>query len=112
MKLYKAKVRCSGEVKDEVRKKDMTAAEVRLLRAIHGDDAVLEVTETGTVERTESEERERLAKIYGEANVLRLFGAPVVAVTDEIANEEVAPKAVEDDLPVVKRETTAESLVA
>lgn len=95
MKLYNCKVRLHGDVRDEVRRRDVTAGEIRVLQQIHGDDAVLEITPTGaeamsllpmkeTDFRTEEEERDRLAHLYGEAATAKLFGAAPVAVGAEL----------------------------
>lgn len=108
MKLYKCKVRIHGEVKDEVRKKDVTGAEIRVLRKLHGDDAVLEVTETGKIVRTEQDERDRLSQAYGEKVVAELFGMPKAEIKDDIETDEPSVK---DDLPLVRRQDS-DSLVA
>lgn len=97
MKLYKCKVRLHANANDEVRKKNVTAAEIRLLRAMHGEDAVIEIQDCGVIERGEAEERDRLGKLYGDAAVVKLFGAPVVKVdmpldpTAEIETPQPAP---------------------
>lgn len=65
MKLYKCKVRLGGSVMNEVRKDSVTAAEVEILRAFHGSDAVIEIVETGEdKKRTSAAERERLYGLY------------------------------------------------
>lgn len=51
---------------NEVRKDAVTAAEIHVLRAMHGTDAVLEITHVGQAKgRTDGEERERLHLEYG-----------------------------------------------
>ena len=95
LKLYKCKVRLHGDVRDECRKKNVTAGEIRILQQIHGNDSVLEVTPTGETalseipehtheHRGEVEERERLSRIYGEAVVNKMFGVKPVSITSEI----------------------------
>jgi hypothetical protein len=64
MKLYACKVRLHGSVMNEVPKEEATAAEVVLLRVIHGHDAVVGLTEVGEVEREDREERSRLRALY------------------------------------------------
>lgn len=63
-KLYSCKVRIGGSVLNEIRKRDVTAPEIEVLRAIHGSDAVLDVKETGEVKRTDREERARVEDLY------------------------------------------------
>ncbi len=95
MKLYNCKVRLHGDVRDECRKRDVTAGEIRILQQIHGDDAVIEIQPTGAEAmsalpsndggfRAEAEERDRLERLYGEAAVMKLFGKAQVAVGAEL----------------------------
>jgi hypothetical protein len=66
MKLYDCKVRLQGSLYNEVPKPGVTAAEIYLLRHIHGNDAVADITEAGKNTATQSQERERLIEVYGE----------------------------------------------
>lgn len=63
-----------GDSGNQVPKFDVTAAEIAVLRAIHGDDAVSEITPTdavpGTRDRTNRGELARLKAIYGNARDL------------------------------------------
>ena len=43
MQFYDCKVRLGGNVMHEVRKENITAPEIMVLRALHGDDAVVEI---------------------------------------------------------------------
>lgn len=43
---YSAKIRLGGSVLNEVRKTDMSPAEVIIMRRIHGDDMVVDLVET------------------------------------------------------------------
>lgn len=97
MKLFNCKVRIQGSVQDEVIKTGVTQAEIIVLRAIHGNDAVLDTVPEGlaTVKvdptdpesadrpRTEAEERDRLELLYGEAIVGKIFGAPIARIGDD-----------------------------
>lgn len=56
-----------GDHGNQIMKHAVTAAEIAVLRAIHGDDAVQEVEPTGDVTRTHRAERERLLNTYGAA---------------------------------------------
>lgn len=104
MKTYKCKVRCQANPNDEVRKKDVTAAEIRLLRLIHGEDAVVEIVETGETDRDINQERDRLEMRYAEKAVLALFGPKTQAIADEIETElKPQPKDDEKPLPVAQR---------
>lgn len=109
MKLYTCKVRLHGDVRDEVRKRNITAGEIRVLRQIHGEDAVSEIVLTGMEARsddpsmngalrTEEEERSRLSRIYGEKAVGQMFGVKPVARI----NAEVEPDSPESDTPPIE----------
>ena len=87
MKLFNCKVRLRADARDEVRKSNVTSAEIALLKFAHGDDAVLEIEEHGASDRSEAQERDRLEATYGERMVLKVFGAPQVRIGDEIATE-------------------------
>ncbi len=63
-KLYGCKLRLGGSVLNEVRKDDVTAAEIEMYRALHGSDAVLEIKATGEVKYSDREERERIVSIF------------------------------------------------
>lgn len=56
-----------GDIMNTVPKSGVTAAEIAVLQAIHGSDAVHEVKITGTIERSQRVERERLKTTYGNA---------------------------------------------
>lgn len=68
-RLYECTVRLNGEMKNEVRKTNVTAAEIAVLKAIHGGkasgvEAVYQIKATGSAKRDDAEERGRLATIY------------------------------------------------
>jgi hypothetical protein len=94
VKLFNCKIRCMGEVKDEVRRAGATNAEIKILRSIHGDDGVVEVEPAGEIDRSEAEERQRLEIFYGEPAVAKLFGIAVPRIADE-------PSAIDDVLGAV-----------
>ncbi len=72
MKLYKTRVRLGGSILNEVWLQNVTAAQLMVLTEIHkgGDNFPLaEVTETGSVQRSDARERERLRREYLEWNL-------------------------------------------
>lgn len=64
MKLYSCKINLKGSLLNQVIKSEVTAAEIVLLRAIHGNDAVNDIRHTANVNRTDRAERARLAGRY------------------------------------------------
>lgn len=56
-----------GDNGNTIMKWGVTAAEIAVLRAIHGDDSVNDVEPVGNVSRSHREERARLIAIYGGA---------------------------------------------
>jgi hypothetical protein len=70
MQLYDCKVRLNGAVANEVRKHAVTAAEIMILRALHGEDAVVEIVPVGEEVRAHLSERQRLYGVYANPNIL------------------------------------------
>lgn len=68
-KLYACKLRLNGNVLNEIRKTDVTAAEIEVLRALHGSDSVLDIEETGRVNRSDRDERQRLTQEYASFSI-------------------------------------------
>lgn len=98
--LYKAKVRCSGSLNNEVLKTELTAPEIALLQRIHGRDAVVDVVRVGAVKkRNDRSERHRLANTYpygpsadGKSRLSgETFVDSVLGVGNVLAREYVAP---------------------
>lgn len=81
MKLYNIRLRVNGDLFTEVRKTDVTAAEIAVLAFLHkGPDCLVECEEAGSVRRPDRAERKRLAALYsygemdGNALVRRVLG--------------------------------------
>lgn len=70
MELYSARILLNGSRDNEVRRDDLTAPEVLILRSMHGGDAVLDVKIVGKIERTPGQERKRLFGVEGELPAL------------------------------------------
>ena len=77
-KLYSCKLRIGGSVLNEIRKSDVTAPEIEMLRSIHGSDAVLDIVETGKAKRTDRDERGRLED---------MFANPATSVGESLAKK-------------------------
>lgn len=68
MQLYDCKVRLSGSLYNEVPKTGVTAAEITVLRVIHGSDSVADIKpDVFDRKRSDGSERARLDSIYGSA---------------------------------------------
>jgi hypothetical protein len=78
MKLYSCLVRHSGNPDHSIPKQNVTAKEILLLKHMHGDDAVLNVAETGETERTDEHELFRLARTYKQKRVEKLLNVSLV----------------------------------
>lgn len=114
---------------NEVAKVGMTAAEIEVLRAIHGPDAVVDIAKTGDAKRTHAEERARLYQVYAnpDANTTEslkkkmdmmrgLFGhdrLPLPETLADLASEEVVTAQEEEQAapvaPVRTRVTKAQA---
>jgi hypothetical protein len=71
--LNKAVIRTGGNIGHTVNRDNLTDYEIRILKRIHGQDAVVNVVQTGEVEREKRDEYLRLARFYGVANVEKVF---------------------------------------
>lgn len=67
MQIANCQVAIGGDVGNTVPKYSVTAAEIAVLRAIHGDHAVLDIDPIGNVERGNGEELGRIRAAYGNA---------------------------------------------
>lgn len=74
MRVYSCVVNCGGNVLNQVRKPEVTAAEIILLQSIHGEDAVTDIMPIRMDKRSHAAERDRLGGIYGDDKVGRTFG--------------------------------------
>lgn len=85
MQFYSAKIRLGGSLQNEVRRESLTAAEIGVLRAIHGDDAVLEIEAvSGSSDLNDAGERARLTAVYGEKVVKETLGTSVHQLPKEL----------------------------
>lgn len=76
MQLAKCLVSLSGNRNNQVLRTNVSAAEILVLRHVHGEASVSEVVVTGTVERTNIEEKALLCEKYnrpGKDKVEKLF---------------------------------------
>lgn len=64
LQLANCLVALGGDAGNTVPKYGVTAAEIAVLRVIHGDDAIADIEPTGSVERSHKAERSRLVDAY------------------------------------------------
>lgn len=64
MQLYNAKIRLGDQIANEVRKENISAAEIMILRAIHGATAVVDIAKSKMGVRKHDEERAHLTAKY------------------------------------------------
>lgn len=81
MQVFRGKVRPGGDIGTEIVRKDLTAAEVMVLREIHGSDSVVGLELVKNDRRDLTEEYERLVRKYskhadGRKALHELFGSP------------------------------------
>jgi len=103
-------VALGGDMSNTVPKYDVTAAEIAVLRAIHGEGAVFDVTPTGTVARSHREEKERLRANYGRAMnrdnkpiLDDLYPGAAARVHEEISELELAPELFSPEVQMKQR---------
>lgn len=77
---------------NEVNRGYLTPGDMIILMREHGDDAVVNVRQTGVVERESHEEYNRLSEFYGEDKVGKAFGQRFAArIPDEAVGLPVEP---------------------
>jgi hypothetical protein len=69
----------------QVFKSDVTPAEIMILRALHGDDAVHRIRVTGSAKRGSRAEHVRLVRIYGGKAVAETFPGSAPRLPDTLA---------------------------
>jgi len=97
MKIYAGTVRLDGSVLNEVQMSGITAPEVLVLRAVHGDDALSGLREIKSDKREHGGERERLALKYGYKVVQGLFGPAHADLPTSVRGVNLAEDEAEDD---------------
>jgi hypothetical protein len=94
MQIANVMVAIGGDSGNTVPKVGVTAAEIAVLRSIHGEEAVFDIEPAGSIERGNREERQRLVETYpardGENKLIveQLFpgaAARVFVAIDELA---------------------------
>lgn len=109
MKTYFCHVRLGGSASHMVPKHEATAAEIALLREIHGADAVVDIQPEKDIVRTDAAERERLAFAYPQLQAdngaisMRLFGHFSMPLPKEVPGfEEPTVAEAPKDEPIVR----------
>jgi hypothetical protein len=72
MEYANVEIRLAGSLENTVRK-EVTAPEIAILKAIHGHDAVVNIKKSRSASVEQGAERSRLEKHYGEAAIARFF---------------------------------------
>jgi len=108
MQMFNCKVRLAGNVGMEVRKTGVTAAEVEVLRALHGHDAVLDLDYVGDLKPSEdisnvkAHVMDGLTRTYGASSVGDTVKTPVLEAA--FGRSMRLPTTLEDfEIPVKKR---------
>lgn len=97
-------VRLSGDVGNTVPKTGVSVAEIVVLRAIHGEDAVVDIKATHNDKTPHREERDRLSVIYGRPIVDKIFPGTFAKLPVGLKEIELAPPAEDpgEDKPLSK----------
>ena len=113
MEIYDCKVLLGGSRTNEVRKFGLPAAEIIMLRHIHGEDMVVEIVHAGTSDITDAQVRDMLALSYGPGDVeiskagpailKEVFGPAGVKLPSSIDEVEHAPSPVKIKAEKVRR---------
>lgn len=74
MQICDCLVLLGGDIGNSVQKTSVSAAEIAVLRSVHGNDAVREIVIKDNVKVNHDQERERLILAYKEEVVIGMFG--------------------------------------
>ena len=74
MEQLSCSVAINGDIRAVITKPLVTIAEIVLLQAMHGADAVTNIKVIGETERTSEQERDRLGNFYKDNKVIEVFG--------------------------------------
>lgn len=89
----------AGDTGNTVPKFGVTAAEIAVLRLLHGEDAVFDIEPVGEIQQSHRAEIERLSKAYGKTQPDGRYIAPAVSALYPGAAARVFEKLSELDLP-------------
>lgn len=80
MNLYDVVVRVGGSLYNEVERFAITAPEVAMLRALHGEDSVRQIKHVGVSDEPDVTIRERMADFFGTGRVETSRSGPELVV--------------------------------
>lgn len=104
MKLYNAKIIVQGQRAVEAMRWGVTAAEIDILREIHGPDSVLKITKAGNLVISAEDLRDKLRRDYGDAVVAKVHGLGGRAkLIEELPEDEIGVDPL-DELTKIKAE--------
>tara|TARA_E500000318_G_scaffold79363_1_gene74309 strand:- start:73 stop:426 length:354 start_codon:yes stop_codon:yes gene_type:complete len=69
----KCDVAINGDSRSVITKKPVSIPEVVVMRRIHGDDAVTNISVIGSWEHNDEEERDRLGRMFGDGRIVEIF---------------------------------------
>lgn len=104
MELYSAKIVLGGSRDNEVRRSELTAAEVLILKQMHGQEYVTEVQLVGRIDRTQKAERVRLLGegetpgLYSVENIRKVFPSDMTPLPEALPAEMISIEAMAADL--------------
>lgn len=73
MQVANCNLRLNGDINNEIHKPSVTVAEIAVLRALHGNDSVVNIQPLRNDKREHSGEFERLKLTYGDKIVTSVF---------------------------------------
>lgn len=85
MEYANTEIRIGGSLENTVIK-EVSAPEIAVLRAIHGDDALVNTVKSRIGDIDARNERERLTKIYGVEVLKRLFPGALSVIPSKLAD--------------------------
>ena len=112
VKVYNCQVRLGGNILHSVPKIRISGEEIRLLKSLHGDDAIHEVREIGTLDGwSRTQELNDLADRYssdpdridGRKLIEKVFGITLDSFDDWLMNKEIAESVRQDEAQALQQ---------
>ena len=73
-KTYTISLALNGNIHHVIQKKGCSVAEIDFLRRTHGDTAVTNILEDGSIDTDSMEERDRLGRMYTDIKISEVYG--------------------------------------
>tara|TARA_S200002703_G_scaffold21880_3_gene18493 strand:- start:406 stop:786 length:381 start_codon:yes stop_codon:yes gene_type:complete len=94
-KTYTISIALNGNLHHVVQRTGCTVAEVDFLRRTHGQAAVFDIMESGTIDTDSHEERDRLGRMFTDIKVYEVYG-DIADLPSDITKLKISPDLIKE----------------